>query len=626
MRTTAPGTNSPPGARRTARPLAGLLIGALVACGGCAVDDDPAVDEGYGVFAFALGSKVPGASHMSVSVFQGPVTQPNQVPRYALGCVPYADADGSVKNPFTLDQLPVRNDYAVLVELFADSDCTDTVLRAYRGGIAVKAVTTAEAAEHPYYLQPAMLGAFTGMAQASAEAAAEVAKRSCTADAECQSAHPAAVCRNNKCELESLFPLNGGARRGLPTATTLEDGRVVVHGGVSVPGDGKSWTATSQRVEVFDPRLGRFESPAALIDAFEDVARTALGQTVAAGSSVLWTAAGSSRLVIAREGNKLRTGLDAASCTPGSTTCPVSDALARADLAGKVSVATTLPAPRGLPIVERMVTPAGQRLFVAGGAQLPLPKSGDSRLGDARLCQLEASTATCTDATGLMAAARANAATLCLDRTAQGCRRLLIFGGRASKAAPLAEIYDATNDVYEAVQFAGGNVPEQSHGGSLIALDGKTALLLGATSAALFLDPAGAVAPGGIAPLRVDIDESTSPTTLTLTPIALGAAAGSDGGKRALATAAAIPGGGALLVGGVDAAGAILGDALQFDAEGTIVGRVQLERARYGARLQPIGGAGPFGGCLMLVGGFSAASGGADEAISHIELFCPKAP
>lgn len=613
------------GAIRLRRGLWLLATTALV-LGGCEAAEAPAPEGGYGVMAFALGSKVPGATHMSVQVFHGAVTAAGQVPRYALGCVPFDDPDGSVKNPFTLDKLPVRSDYAVLVELYSDSGCTTRVLRAYRGGIVVEPVTTAEAAATPYYLQPALDGAFTGMARASEIAALEVSQRSCTADAECQGVHPAAVCRNNRCELESLFPLNGGGRRGLPTTTTLDDGRVVIHGGVAVPGQNDVWAATSQRVEVFDPRLGRFEAPAAIIDAFDDVARTALGRSVVGGAAVLWAVGGSERLLVGRDGAKLKTGLDAATCNPGAAGCPVSDAVWRADLAAKVSIGTTLGRPRGRAIVERVITPAGPRLLIAGGAELPLPKSGDSRLGDARLCQLDAGVAECKDAAALMAAGRANAATLCIDMTLQGCRRLLIFGGRASKAAPLAEIYDATKDAYEAVQFAAGTIPEQVHGGELVRLDDKTALLLGATAAPLFLDPAGSVAPAPLAPLVVAIDESTSPTTLTLTAADLSAAPGKDAGKRALAAAAALPGGGAVLAGGVDASGAIIADALIFDATGAATARAALERPRYGARLQAIGGAGPFGGCLMLVGGFGASDGGSDEALSHVELYCPAAP
>lgn len=602
-----------------------LIVATTSAC----VDDGAISDDGeagaLGVMRLALSATVPGATHMRVRVYNGTVKTFADTPRYALGCVPYADTDGSVKNPFTLDRLPLRTDYAVLVELFADADCKEGVLFAYRGGIAVKAVSTATAGEAPYYLQPARYDQFTGMAVASASASAAVAARSCTADAECHGAHPAAVCRDNRCALDSLFPLNGGARRGLPTAVVLSDGRVAVHGGVSAHGDGDLWASTSQRVEIFEPRLGRFETPAANVLYFENVARTALGGTVAGDAATLLVLGGSARLAIARKGAKLVAGLDAATCTIASSNCPVSASVKRADLNSKISTGTTLPQPRARPIVARIVTASGSRLLIAGGAALPLPKSGDPRLGDAVICQLDGTTADCNDAKAVMVAARANAATLCLDATALGCRRLLIFGGRLSKSAPLAEIYDATKDTFEAVELGQGFVPESVHGGALVAVKGGAALLLGATANALFLDPAATTDPKAVEPLRIEIDESTSPTRLTLAKIDLGAFAGTDAGRRALSTVVGLGDGGLLYVGGLDDKGAIVSDAIRFDADGLPVARVALEVARYGAA-SATAGTGLFTGCAMIFGGFSEAkAGGADVALAHTEIFCPSA-
>ncbi len=617
--------------RTSAVLVTALLTSALLATG-CAQGEDTAGETGLGVMRLALGAAIPGATHMRVDVYHGPLVNAAATPKYALACGPYLDSGGAPLNPFTLDKLPARKDYAVTVRLFSDAACTTEVLIAYRAEIAVQA-DAGDAANNPYYLQPAMLGAFAGMAVASDSVRAEVAKRSCTSDAECTTAHPAAVCAGNKCALESLFPLNGGARRGLPAVVGLADGRVAIHGGASVQGDGNLWAATSQRVEIFDPKLGRFEQPAATIGGFEDAARVALATASSTEAAAFLVGGGSARIVLGREGAKLRTGLDDATCGAASD-CPMSANVYRVDVQGRQATSAALPAPRALPIVAQVVTAQGPRLLVAGGATVPLPKSGDPRTGDSQLCALDGKVATCTASKALMQAGRAGAATLCLDvaeLSPHGCKRLLVLGGRASKSAQLAEIYHAGNDAFEPVAIGPGINPEQLHGGSLVRLDDKLALLIGATSTPLFLDPSASTAPGTLAPLLITIDESTSPLRLTLAEAPLGSFGGSDGGKRALPAVLALPArtGAAteiLVAGGIDAAGKILADALVFDASGTAVARVPLEAARYGARLAAIGGSSPFGGCAMLVGGFGAGSGAAskDEALAHIEIYCRK--
>lgn len=622
----------------SARPRVGAALRAMVlgllwiggvSMAGCADGSANGPDDqsGYGVFRFALNAAVPGATHMKVQVYIGPAKTMTAVPKYALDCVPYIGGDGTIKNPFTLDKLPARKDYSVMVELFGDDTCSKPLLRAYRGGIVVEAIGLTEAAATPYYLQPSLLGSFTGMAVASADARASVEKRSCTSDAECTSAHPAAVCDSNKCRLDSLFPLNGGARRGLPAITALADGRIALHGGVSVPGTGAVWAATSQRVEVFDPKLGRFELPAAEVAGFEDAARAGLATATAADGAAFLSAGGSARVVMAREGNKLRTGLDDGGCSSPSD-CPIGDAVWRVDMASKASTSAQLSTVNALPIVANVMTADGPRLYVGGGAAVPLPKSGDPRAGNAVLCKLDGKTATCDASNALMVAGRANAATICLDTSdvsPQGCRRLLLLGGRSNKAAPLGEIYNANKDAMEAVEIAPGLNPEQIHGGLLVRLDDTHALLLGATAAPLFLDPAAVAAPNALAPLLVTIDESTSTTRLGFAEAPLSSFGGNDGGKRALAAAVALPSGGAMIAGGVGSNGAILGDAIVFDTTGAAIERLSLETGRYGAALQIIPGTGPFGGCAMLAGGFGAPpSGATDVALSHVELYCHK--
>lgn len=615
-------------ARAAARAAASLLPWALLTLTACASEDGTPAPGGLGVMRFALSAAVPDAKYMSVYVYEGPQLTPTTEPAHKLDCFNYLRDDGSVRSPFTIDQLPVRNDYAVRVDLFSDKDatgCKNLVVTAYRGGIAVSAIGAAEAETAPYYLQPLRPGQFTGMAQASQDAQSAVAKQSCEGDADCSSAHPAATCVAKKCSLRSLFPLNGGASRGLPGIVTLGDGRVAIHGGVAVH-ESWVWTATSQRIEIFDPRLGRFVLPAATIAGFEDQARVALPALVpalGAGASLV-SLGGSGRLLVRRDGANLKTGLDDLSCS--GATCPVSGLAYRVDLTSSWATALSLPLTRSLPVVARVQTPQGSRLLVLGGATTPLPKSGDPRLGDALLCQVEG-TLGCEASKAKLVAGRAYAATLCLDpapQSAEGCKRLLVLGGRANKASPLAEIYNATKDEIEQVTIAAGLQPSALHGGTLVRLSDSRALLLGATEAPLFLDPTGGTAPGAAAPLVVTIDESSSETRLVFAAASLGSFAGGDAGKRALGTAVAIPGG-ALWIGGIDAAGKISADALVFNSDGEATGRTPLGRPRYGAAATTIGGQGPFGGCVLLAGGFGS-NAGVEETLSHVELYCPPKP
>ncbi len=625
-RASAPDTSSPvlrrtPGSgprRLGLRVALSLLV--LTSVQACAVEDGGGE---LGTFTFALTGTMPDVKAFKLTVFQGALTTATKTPKFALTCSPYNVSDTENRNAFTLQDMPVGDDYSVLVEYFGDDACADLKVRAYRGGVAVKAGQDAAAAASPYYLQPARVGAFTGMAQANADLQAEAAQRSCSTDQDCVAVHPAATCTagKNRCNVDSLFPLNGGARRAFPAVVAMSDGTVTIAGGFSVVDPVSAvWTATTSTVERFDPALGRFVMPANAVDNFDSAGRVGLASGAPLGGATFAMVAGTERALVGLYLGKLTTDLQDAKCAGGGAACPASKAAWRVDLPANLSSGTELPGPIGLPVVARVATPQGPRLLVAGGADLPVPKSGSSRRGDVRLCELSGTAASCTESAAKLAAARARAAVGCIEPSADGCKTLLVIGGRVNKTAPMVEQYSAASDAFETLETLGA--PDTLHGGRLVQA-GSSYYLLGATTAALFLEGKSVqIASAAAPPYRVVVDDGGAKRVIRFEPADLKTFGGTDGGRRVFGAAVSLSSGHAVLAGGILPDGKLGGDALIFDKDGA-VGRVNLETARFGAGMAEIGGDGPFGGCAMLAGG--AIIAGKDvRAVNHVEMYCPK--
>ncbi len=330
-----------------------LKIGTLtalmaLAVGGCTAGDPEEPRDGLGTMHLALAGIFPGVHFMMVRVYQGPITDLKEGLKYELPCIPYtgtnADGKETSKNAFTLDRLQVRDDYAVLIDLFVDEGCKDMRIRAYRSGLSVVEKSEAEVAKHPYYIQPYILDSFTGMAAPSTELRQKVAKKACAVDADCKTLQwceadaedcrtlniPTATCApTKKCTVETLFPLNGGARRGLPTVVGLDSGEVAISGGVSVH-DGKGgWTATNEVVEVFDPARGIFEYPARQVDNLGEEARVAMATGLPLGGRTFGLVGGIAQLKLSLSGGKLATNIKDDTCGGVGADCPASKAVWR---------------------------------------------------------------------------------------------------------------------------------------------------------------------------------------------------------------------------------------------------------------------------------------------------------
>ena len=602
-----------------------LLIGGLCTLlMGCATGDDGQAgspDPQLGSMTFALTGTLPGVQAFKLSIFEGPLLNSAQSPRFALKCAPYLVAGSDNRNAFTLRDMPAGKNYSVLVQFYDDSACEDMKLHAYRGGVEVKAGSGDAEASTPYYLQPVRFGAFVGMAQANDVLKAEAEQRSCSSDQDCAAVHPAATCSagQNRCTISSLFPLNGGAQRAFPTVVAMEDGSIAVAGGFSVV-DAKTgvWSATTSKIEHFNPSLGRFIAPAASIDNFDIAGRVGMAKGTALGGATLSMVGGTQRAQIQLSGKTLTTTLQDATCAGGGSACPASKAVWRVDLPSSLSSGVDLAGPVAMPIVARVATSQGSRVLVAGGADQPIPKSGSSRRGEARLCQLTGTSAECPESAGKLNVPRADAAVGCIEDSPEGCKVLLLVGGRASKGAAMVEQYDAATDTFKILDTE-GVAPPLLFGGRIVKA-GSSFFLVGASTSAQFLEGRSTNVSAGVAPLKVIVDDAGAERRIRFEAVKLGSFAGKDKGKRLFGAAVGLSSGHAVLAGGITPEGTVADTALIFDETG-VIARIPMEAARFGAGIAEIGGSSPFAGCAFLVGGASA--GKTPEALSHVEIYCP---
>lgn len=606
-----------------------LTACAIICLAGCAVEQDAEPRDGLGTMHLALPGEFPGVTKMMVRVYEGPVSDLKVGLKYELPCIAYTGMDEkgkeTAKNAFTLDKLPVREDYSVVIDLFSDEACTKLHTRAYRAGLAVTDKPESDVAKHPYYIQAFAVGGFAGMARPNANLQLEASQRACSTDADCKSVHATATCSSAKtCTIDTLFPLNGGAKRGLPTVVGLSGGEVAISGGMSVD-DGKGvWTATNEVVEVFDPTLGIFDHPARHVDNFGQQARVGLAGALPLSGRAFSLVGGVAKVRLELKKGTLTSSVLGDACGGGGD-CPASKAVWRIDLASNGASGTTLDTFLSQPSVAQVATKSGPRVLVAGGATLPLPKSGDGRSAEAFLCELGAGKAGCISASSFMKVGRANAATACIVAGEGGCKKLLIIGGRKSASAPLAEIYDAEADTFEAVIVA-GKAPSVAHGGALVPNGDNALLWLGASGKALFVDAATAQSPGDLSAMRIEVSEANLAITITISDVDLNGQAAAGADKRAMATGIGLNDGGALLIGGIGSAGVPVANALWIDTEGKVKSSLKLDMARFGAGAARMDVQGPLAGCVLLAGGFTAASDGSLETVSHVEVFCPGSP
>ncbi len=576
----------------------------------------------YGELRLALSGALPNVKSFKIRVYHGPVLAPSDEPAFTFPCRAYT---GAADNIPVVKDLEARSDYAVLIDGYSDLACVTPVVRAYRGGIKVTAgVTDKAAAQNPYWLPTVELGKFTALAQANPQLQDTAGKKVCSTESDCRSVHANATCgSNNRCRVDHMFPLNGQARRGLPTAVTLDDGRVAILGGLGVQDSGY-FKAAAEQVEVFDPRQAIFQSR--LVGNSGSAVGLAQAITVTGGAFALSGGATSVKLTLAA--GKLTAQLDTRECTGtgSSAGCAVSDQLGRwtvSDAAtGSTAQQFALGVPLAFPMIARVMTPEGERMLVAGGSEVPLVANFDKRRGKAMLCKVDAATVDCPQQAGAtMKAGRAMAAITCAARDSSGnCTKVLLIGGR--KSGPLTEVFDGATS-----QFTAGNdvgaVPKDLHGGTLFATGPSNWLLVGASTKKIFMEDGEATTGGDVAPIRVTLDNLATGPQVIFAAADLGAFAAPDNGKRLLPASVQLVDGSVLVIGGLDEGLKVATDALWIGSDGKARGRLALQYPRFGAAAARLGGKGPLGGCVVLAGGFAFGTGGGLEPQNQVELFCP---
>jgi hypothetical protein len=587
-----------------------LALGCLAAlASSCATEPVEAPQKpGFGRLELALTGSLTGAKRMSIRLFRGALTAPGKVPAHAWACQPYG---GSTSNKSVVQDLEAADDYSVLVELYEDDACSKLRYRAYRGGIAVKAGTGKEVSTTPYWLPTVEAGHFSAMAQVNAELIKAAASKTCASDEECRGVHVNAVCaENHKCTVENLFPLNGAQRRAFATMVTLSDGRVGILGGFGVLAEGY-WAATAETVEVYEPSLGIFSRT-------KVSGGLALGLadavTLTGGSFAYLGGATGAKVLLANK--KLTTQLDTRGCTGAPEGCAVDHELFRWTLdANPKADSIALGVPVAFPQIAAVTTAKGNRLLVAGGADVPI--LGDKRRGQAQLCVVEASGLSCPEQPATaMKAQRAQAAVSCLGHDVSGnCIKVGLFGGRVS--GPLSELFDGTSGTFAALQDL-GPAPASIHGGKIYPFGANTYLLIGGTSHKTFLEDSEISSGGDLPVYKLTVD--TAALTVTWAAVDLSASGAADGGKRLWPASVQLADGSVLVMGGLDANLNPLGDAIWIAQSGSA--RVLTNFARFGASAAVIGGKGPMGGCVVLGGGFGLATDGSLVPQNQIELFC----
>lgn len=589
------------------------MIVQSVVLAGCAAPPAPAPPAGFGMVAFALTGALPDVQSLTLGLYDGAAGAGKLV--FDSGCTPYV-----AQNLLSIGPLKTGSGYSLVAILFQDGQCQAPRFIAFRGAIAVTDQSETASQARPYYVQPYELGRFTGLAQVNPTKALDAGKTACTQDVDCKSVHPNATCDAalHACTIDHLFPLNSAVRRAFPLVRTLDDGRVAITGGLTTQIQG-DWSATNYRLEIFDPDTGLFgarevsNSPGA-VGMAEGVSLAA-----SAFAQVGGTAAAKINFV---KGASLATALQTKGCAAGpASSCKVSGQVARVETrAPVVAQLANLDAPLAFPIVSRVRTPEGDRVLIAGGAKVPLKAGGDSRSGQSVLCQMDGGQVECTPGP-TMKLGRSRAATACLSGNAVQCTQVLVLGGRKAPVPPLAEIYDADKGEFVAALVAGEAVPDLVHGGQLLPLGDGSWMLVGASKKALFLEDGDVATGADLDPLRVTVDTTTSPPTVKISALPLGA--GAQATRRLMATAVGLNDRSVLLMGGLDSALQPRADAIWFAPDGSIRETLELSAPRFGAGASLIGGHGPLAGCVLLAGGFTWQNS-ALVPQNHVEVFCPR--
>ncbi len=589
------------------KPTHGLLLalaatlGLAAAASGCAAPSEPHT----GTFRLGLRDDISGWFRLRIYDSQ-PDEALNGSVIFDTGCI---DARSRT---YELTGIPSGTDRWVAIEAFGSVQCSpDTRTEVgIRGGVVIP-----EGAAGPYYhVSMLTVGGVSALPEdlnLSAAVATQVdfcdsdaqcaqfsdthrcfdgqkptywCVPSCSSNADCTAMHPKAQCEVSTgwCFLRSPYPLNLSEPRAFGFSTTRSDGAVAFVGGFGQIA-ASALRPGATYAEVFDPSTGVFaklDTPAldghgAGLSGFAPLGDD---RVVAAGGVLTalatWQGEGGSfSFSFGDLSADDCSGLSGSGCVPN-----LSHDLIVLDLMTGAAAVSELP----IPLVQPAVTSlGGGRFLLLGGLATAASGAGVEASDRAWLCTAsDDQTATCTEA-GPMKAARAGAATTCLD---PACGQVLVFGG-AAQGKPVAEVATVDGDTVSFAQLTATGLPQRVYAPQLCGLRLAAGSTKGSGPSAF--NPVGLVVSDGAvsaAPLsNVAIDG------LPLWP-----------------AVASLPDGDCWIFGGLNQQGRPSDVAFRFTADTVDPSTFTLWRGRFGAMAGAVT-AGPLKGAVLVGGGLALA-------------------
>lgn len=591
-----------------------LTVATLLAFG-CAEQAPPA---GYGTLQLAMDvpACTPGGAALSgqgvcsfkVSVLKGAWTAVGSRPEsiFDAGCVQYG---GDV---ITVGPIESVGNATIYMEFFSDASCETAAMYGLRGGVEIP---EGDAPAGNWFVPTFPLDKFGRFPVLDGSKYQQAAALTCGTDDDCTAQNddgtyvlsPLGRCGTGGfCELpRSLYPLNTDGPRAFHTATALDDGRVLLVGGLGREAGGQ-YFATDETFETFDPvtmTFGKIEN----VDGIS-------GQRIAMHSMVNL---GGNKLVVVGGAENVRLAFaDASAVGAGKRTLGfnfpdeannLSSLVYSVDLGTRRAETGALPSP----VVAAHAALVGESEVLVSGGVVPVNTgTGLVPTNRADLCTLSGAPSCASVAA--MNTDRSGHCGICKDGD-RVCNELLLFGGSHSTdpdvvKANLAEIYSPAEQTFTSkerlISSLNGNVT-----GPVCVRSGGTNYLVGGAE-------------------RRNLPPSIAPMVLAEQGSGIGGAELKgldklDTAFRVYTTATPLADGSVLVTGGLSDTGRALASAYVIRGD-SVVSAVNMNEARFGHTATVIT-SGPLAGAILIAGGFTTDGAGNLAFASGAEIYTPSA-